>query len=163
MLKCATEDCTSLSYCKGICRPCYMKAYRQLPKQKAQRQEWHKKHYQEKKDIYLKARERYSKKHAEKRRAEFQEFLQKFKKSDKYKSYVNAVSLARHKRIRKSTPPWVCKKELKNFYQNRPPGYHVDHIIPLNGKNVCGLTVLWNLQYLPKEVNLKKSNKVLNA
>lgn len=71
-------------------------------------------------------------------------------------------------RRRTSVPSWLTpdqKQEIKNFYDLRNDArvitgeeYHVDHIIPLKGKNVCGLHVPWNLQVLPSKVNLSKHN-----
>jgi hypothetical protein len=58
-----------------------------------------------------------------------------------------------------ATPKWVDVEAISNFYANRPEGYEVDHIEPINGELACGLHVPWNLQYLPATQNRKKSNK----
>jgi hypothetical protein len=39
--------------------------------------------------------------------------------------------------------------------------YHVDHIIPLKGQKVSGLTVPANLRVIPASENAKKSNKLV--
>lgn len=77
----------------------------------------------------------------------------------KNKAKYLAFSSGRRAVKRKATPKWVDKEALLAIYKNRPLGMHVDHIIPLCGKNVCGLHVPWNLQYLTKSDNSKKHVK----
>lgn len=60
---------------------------------------------------------------------------------------------------RKAIPKWANLKEIKEFYKNCPKGYHVDHIIPLNGKIISGFHVIDNLQYLPAMENIRKGNR----
>ncbi len=60
--------------------------------------------------------------------------------------------------INKRTPSWANLSKIQEIYNNCPEGFHVDHIIPLRGKNVSGLHIETNLQYLWAEDNLKKSN-----
>ena len=59
----------------------------------------------------------------------------------------------------KRIPIWADREKIAEIYKNCPEGYHVDHIIPLKGKNVSGLHISENLQYLPAKENLSKSNR----
>lgn len=59
-----------------------------------------------------------------------------------------------------ATPPWANLEIISRIY-DCAEGDHVDHIIPLQGKYVCGLHVENNLQYLSVEENLRKSNKFI--
>ena len=52
------------------------------------------------------------------------------------------------------------KEDLREIYSKCPPGYQVDHIIPLKGRQVTGLHVPWNLQYLTPSENASKGNRI---
>lgn len=67
------------------------------------------------------------------------------------------------------TPRWLSDNDLrsiKKLYelaaeQTAKTGvkWHVDHIIPLQGRGVSGLHVPWNLQLLPAAKNIAKHNR----
>lgn len=59
----------------------------------------------------------------------------------------------------KALVDWADLEEIKNIYSNCPKGFEVDHIIPIQGVDVCGLHCKYNLQYLSMSVNRSKSNK----
>jgi 5-methylcytosine-specific restriction endonuclease McrA len=85
--------------------------------------------------------------------------------------YRELVSL-RRRRFRLATPKWLTdtqKMEIRFKYRmaieiSRRTGirHAVDHIIPLQGEEVCGLHVPWNLEVLTQDENLKKSNKLVD-
>jgi len=68
-----------------------------------------------------------------------------------------------------ATPQWANFDMIKSYYEFSAfltsttfgNGYHVDHIIPLQGKTVCGLHVENNLQVLRAEDNLSKGHKLI--
>ena len=96
---------------------------------------------------------------------------------DKVKAYRKAISDKRNaangkRRAKKfhATPSWLTNQDLEHikfFYSLAKDmesltgtKYHVDHIVPLQGRNVSGLHVPWNLQVITATNNLSKSNKV---
>lgn len=83
------------------------------------------------------------------------------------KGAMNAKTRKRQLRLRDASLANAYKDEIKKIYEHARDcsvvtgePYHVDHIVPIHGENICGLHVPWNLQVLPAEVNAKKSNKV---
>ena len=84
---------------------------------------------------------------------------------DSHKKYLRSMNRfwrARRRIIqtqRKTRLVSMMNKDILDFYKRCPEGFVVDHIIPITNKNVCGLHVPWNFQYLTWTNNSKKNNK----
>jgi hypothetical protein len=135
------------------CRECkrfkdleYAANNREKAKQKAK--EW----YKNNKDYALKKNKEYGK---------------EWRKENKDK---NCSKSSRYRSSKlKATPIWITNEHkwlIDEAYhlakvRSKSTGFlwHVDHIIPLKGKNVCGLHVIENLQLLPAIQNISKGNK----
>jgi hypothetical protein len=111
-----------------------------------------------------------NKKHYEANKAREQERMKKYREANLPKLALR--NMTRYIGKLRATPIWLTKAQfqiMQDFYNLAKEceiltgdKYHVDHIVPLQGKNVCGLHVPWNLQVLPADMNLSKSNKFLN-
>lgn len=80
-----------------------------------------------------------------------------------------AYSKAAKRRASKlqATPIWVDSEAIEAFYSAAiafrlytGQEFHVDHVVPLQGKTVCGLHVPANLQILTEAENKKKGHHV---
>ncbi len=67
-----------------------------------------------------------------------------------------------------ATPAWADLEKIKLVYEKAKwlesitgLKYHVDHVIPLQNKDVCGLHVWENLQILEASINLQKNNNLI--
>lgn len=86
--------------------------------------------------------------------------------------YYRSLVSFRRRRFRDATPRWLSaeqKMEIRLKYRlaielSRATGvrHAVDHEIPLQGEDVCGLHVPWNLRVITQDENLKKSNKLVD-
>lgn len=63
-----------------------------------------------------------------------------------------------------ATPAWANPTLIESFYRMAEVfGLHVDHIVPLRSKLICGLHVEHNLQLLTPLENSRKGNKLLQG
>lgn len=69
------------------------------------------------------------------------------------------------RRLKTVIPAWADRNAIARFYEeaarvSKDTGvpHHVDHIVPINSKLVCGLHVQANLQVLPARENVLKRN-----
>lgn len=83
---------------------------------------------------------------------------------------VTAYENKRRAAKMQATPPWLAlaqRAEIDGIYlfsatlqRLSGVGYHVDHVVPLIGRNVCGLHVPWNLRAIPASENYAKANRL---
>ena len=104
-----------------------------------------------------------SEKHKERAKEYYQQHKEERLEYNKAYYAANPALYAEHRNKRRTreydaTAVWADLEEINEIYLNCPQGYHVDHTIPLQGSNVCGLHVEHNLQYLTASENLSKSN-----
>lgn len=82
---------------------------------------------------------------------------------NKARQYAHVATRRAHQI--KATPPWADLEAIRAVYaeaaRRRATGedVHVDHVIPLRNKKVCGLHVANNLRIIPAKENLQKLNK----
>jgi hypothetical protein len=133
-------------YCRE-CKSLYQKENRD------KKLRWQAKYRENNRDELREKRKEYYYSHLDEEKASKQEW----KKHNRHK--LRAMYARRRARLLQAIPSWADLKVITEFYKNCPEGYHVDHIIPLQGKNVCGLHVIANLQYLPAGENLRKGNR----
>lgn len=83
---------------------------------------------------------------------------------NKHRGTYTANTAKRRSRKRQATPLWLSElhfEQIKLFYE--AAAQHrcdVDHIVPILGKDICGLHVPWNLQVLDDSLNSSKGNKL---
>lgn len=104
--------------------------------------------------------------YAEKNKKKLSKWFSEHKKANR--ASYNALNQKRKANKLQATPAWLTSLDLEHiklFYEaaadQKQHGLdiHVDHIVPLQGKDVCGLHVPWNLQLLPASENIRKGNK----
>lgn len=83
---------------------------------------------------------------------------------------VARARLARYRAtLKQAAPSWLNEQhqsQIEDWYtlagllaEETGVPHHVDHVVPLRGKNVSGLHVPWNMQVLTARENLSKCNK----
>lgn len=82
------------------------------------------------------------------------------------KGLINSLVAKRKAKKLQATPKWANISVIREIYKRASEmtkatgiSYHVDHIVPLQGKNVSGLHVDYNLQILTATENCRKKNK----
>lgn len=66
----------------------------------------------------------------------------------------------RRNAVKQATPQWADIEHIKLVYKKASEyGFHVDHVVPIQSKFVCGLNVPANMQLLDGKINSGKGNR----
>lgn len=129
---------------------------------KEKRSVWAKKSWKENKEKLSLRHKEWRLKNLTKRNKSHMEWVKN--NPDKINYYV---ALRKAKELQ-ATPKWANKFFIKEIYhlaklRSKVTGiiWHVDHVIPLKGKLVCGLHVETNLNVIPGIENIRKNNKFI--
>lgn len=104
------------------------------------------------------------KKWAEENPKRFQAARKKWFKANR--AVMNKHSAAYRAQLSNAAPEWTDWEAIAAIYADCAKTvsetgvqHNVDHIIPINGKDVCGLHVWWNLRVITESDNCKKGNR----
>jgi len=115
----------------------------------------------------IEARRAHSKKYQEENKNTQREYRKEYRKKNPQR---RKASRAKHRASKlQAVPSWMNKEEqwlIEEVYdlsrlRTELTGvqWHVDHVVPLQGKEVCGLHTIDNLQLLTAYDNISKGNK----
>jgi hypothetical protein len=173
------KDRKGLMQARNQCKTCERKAsleYETLNREKRRQEKRDfyqnnlEKELQRKKDAYARNTEK-EKARSARWRDKNREYLREKDRQDAKErpAYFCYKTQKRHAAKLQRTPKWLTAEQLKDIqteyelsaWCSKVMGikYNVDHIVPLQGKTVCGLHVPWNLRVIPASDNFKKSNK----
>ncbi len=147
-------------YCKS-CVSAYKKDYYARNKQSIL--ELRKKYYEENKDKVAENIKDYQARNKDK----IADYQVEYRVNNK--SRLNALRRKYEMSKLQATPKCLIDSDfvaMSDFYKEaellskQGSKFHVDHIIPIQGKLVCGLHVPWNLRVINFKDNLSKSNKL---
>lgn len=87
-------------------------------------------------------------------------YMKEWRKNNSYSAFTRGKL-----RANRAIPPWADMQKISAIYETArqkksatTEDWHVDHIVPLNGKNVCGLHVDYNMRVIPASDNRSKRN-----